>query len=89
MPAPEALNRSRSKAGKPPLVDYHQLTLRIGASDAPRRRMDPYGHDRAAQRAHTVRGHFKIRKTGVYWWRPFIRGEVAEGFVGKSYKVKL
>ena len=22
---------------------------------------------------HSVRGHFKIRKTGVYWWSPFYR----------------
>ena len=24
--------------------------------------------------AHRVRGHFKARKWGVYWWRPFVRG---------------
>lgn len=24
--------------------------------------------------AHYVRGHFKQRKKGVYWWNPFIRG---------------
>lgn len=24
--------------------------------------------------AHYVRGHFKQRRTGVYWWSPFIRG---------------
>jgi len=88
VPAPAALNKSRAKAGKPPLADYHQLTLRIGPHDAPRRRA---GQDtsRATMRAHTVRGHFKIRRSGVYWWRPFIRGEVAEGFAGKRYKVKL
>jgi hypothetical protein len=86
-PAPAALNRSRLKAGKPPLVDYHQLTLRIGPHD--RQGRSPAASDRQGMRAHTVRGHFKIRRTGVYWWRPFIRGEVADGFVGKRYKVKL
>lgn len=25
--------------------------------------------------AHFVRGHFKQRKTGVYWWRHFVRGK--------------
>jgi hypothetical protein len=24
--------------------------------------------------AHYVRGHFKVRKSGVYWWNAFIRG---------------
>jgi hypothetical protein len=24
--------------------------------------------------AHRVRGHFKIRKNGIFWWRPHIRG---------------
>jgi hypothetical protein len=87
IPAPEALNARRRKAGKPEKVDYHQLTLRLGPHDAPRARGGV--SDRGAMRAHTVRGHFKIRKSGVYWWRPFIRGEVAEGFARKSYKVKL
>lgn len=86
-PAPAALNKSRAKAGKPPLADYHQLTLRIGPRDAQAARGG--GSDRNAMRAHTVRGHFKIRRTGVYWWRPFIRGEVAEGFARKTYKVRL
>jgi hypothetical protein len=25
-------------------------------------------------RRHLVRGHFKVGKSGVYWWRPFLRG---------------
>lgn len=82
-----ALNKSRAKAGKLPLVDYHQLTLRIGPRDRSAARGT--ASERATMRAHTVRGHFKIRATGVYWWRPFIRGEIAEGFTGKTYKVKL
>lgn len=24
--------------------------------------------------AHYVRGHFKVRQSGVYWWGPFVRG---------------
>jgi len=24
--------------------------------------------------AHYVRGHFKQRKSGIYWWNSFIRG---------------
>jgi hypothetical protein len=29
---------------------------------------------RADVEAHLVRGHFKRRSSGVYWWNPFIRG---------------
>jgi len=29
---------------------------------------------RTEMRAHMVRGHFKVRRTGVYWWRAFVRG---------------
>lgn len=25
--------------------------------------------------AHTVRGHFKKRKSGLFWWSPFVRGK--------------
>jgi hypothetical protein len=24
--------------------------------------------------AHPVRGHWKLRSTGLFWWSPFIRG---------------
>ncbi len=30
---------------------------------------------RADIAAHYVRGHFKQRKHGVYWWNPFVRGK--------------
>jgi|GEM_PF-3598982 len=37
--------------------------------------------------AHLVRGHFKRRKTGVYWWRPHVAGKGPvrrrEGYVTK------
>jgi hypothetical protein len=86
-PAPEKLNKARRKAGKPPLVEYHQLTLRIGPSERGAARGE--ASSREAMRAHTVRGHFKIRRTGIYWWRPFIRGDVASGFADKSYRLKV
>ena len=25
-------------------------------------------------RSHLVRGHFKVRKTGIFWWRPHTAG---------------
>jgi hypothetical protein len=37
------------------------------------------GIDREAARAHLVRGHFKIRRTGVFWWSSFLRGDAGKG----------
>jgi hypothetical protein len=85
-PTPPKLNKARLKAGKAPLADYHQLTLRGRHSAS---QGSGIGQSDAHMRAHTVRGHFKVRKTGIYWWRPFMRGDVAEGFARKDYKVKL
>jgi hypothetical protein len=43
---------------------------------------------RADIAAHYVRGHFKQRKHGVYWWNPFVRGngdlKRREAYVVKS-----
>lgn len=36
-------------------------------------------------RMHFVRGHFKHRKTGLFWWSMYVRGK--QGFVAKDYEV--
>jgi hypothetical protein len=41
----------------------------------------------AAIRSHFVMGHFKARKTGVFWWSPFVRGRKDVGEVVKTYEV--
>lgn len=33
------------------------------------------GEGRSTPGLHWVCGHFKVRKTGVYWWSPHLRGE--------------
>ena len=38
--------------------------------------------------AHRVRGHFKAKKWGVYWWRPHVRG-VGELKEREGYKITL
>ena len=43
----------------------------------------------AVRRAHLVRGHFKCRKNGIFWWMPHVRGDASLGFVEKDYKVTL
>jgi hypothetical protein len=39
-------------------------------------------------RAHFVRGHFKARKSGVFWWSPHARGDLSRGMVAKDYEVR-
>lgn len=76
------LNRARAKAGKRPLGDFHVLTVRLNKAERAAQRA---GHEHPGMRAHMVRGHFKMRATGMYWWRPFVRGDFDKGFAGKRY----
>jgi hypothetical protein len=39
-------------------------------------------------RLHFVRGHFKHRKTGLFWWSMHARGDKAVGIVEKEYEVE-
>jgi hypothetical protein len=67
------LNKNRVAKGKPPLAEYRIVKMRLtprferavsenGANGAPR-----------STRASMVQGHFKVRKTGIYWWSPHAR----------------
>jgi hypothetical protein len=38
-------------------------------------------------RAHMVRGHFKQKQSGLYWWNSFLRYKKNEGFINKNYIV--
>jgi hypothetical protein len=75
----EKLNRARKRRGKP-LLQSHTL-IRLGAGRGISR-----GGSRAGSKAHIVRGHFKIRKGGVFWWSPHVRGD---GRIGdrEAYRV--
>ena len=45
------------------------------------------GGEAAAMRQHWVMGHFKVRKTGTFWWSPYTRGDLRKGMVVKEYEV--
>lgn len=38
-------------------------------------------------KAHVVRGHFKRRSSGVFWWNSFLRGHRKNGVIEKHYEV--
>ena len=65
------LNRKRASRGKAPLYPHTLLKLGSGISLS-------HGGSRSASRTHIVRGHFKVRKQGVFWWNPHVRGEGAK-----------
>lgn len=43
---------------------------------------------KSKSRMHLRRGHFKQRKTGLFWWNPHIAGKESEYVIEKSYIIK-
>jgi hypothetical protein len=68
------LNRARLSRGKPTLAEH--TVIRISLSNALARAASRPGATRASMFKHLVRGHFKVRKTGVFWWSPHVRGDI-------------
>jgi hypothetical protein len=80
------LNRARRKSGKLPLFEHE--TLKIRALHRPSLVPSGSSRERAAElRAHFVRGHFKTRQSGVFWWGPHVRGRIGRGEITKDYEV--
>lgn len=75
------LNVQRQRRGKLPLLSYSTVSLNLSRSDARSAAKDKT--DAGKLRRHIVRGHFKIRKGGIYWWRPFLRGSLQDGVVAR------
>jgi hypothetical protein len=80
------INRARLKNDKRLLFE-HKL-LRIARRVHKRVYPDGKGHvDHAPMRAHMVRGHWKNRKSGIYFWHPFVRGDAKHGKIEKDYEL--
>ena len=79
------LNRARAKRGKPPMLQFRKVTVSLSRSATARASQRGDG----AMPLHTVRGHFKVRKSGIYWWSPYWRGDASVGVVSRTgYTVK-
>jgi hypothetical protein len=79
------INKARARKDKPPLLSFSKV--RIDLTRAALRRVAGSG-DGGGVRQHIVRGHFKLRKSGVFWWSPFVRGDAQLGaVVRQSYEV--
>ncbi|WP_159012884.1 hypothetical protein [Acidisoma sp. S159] len=81
------INAVRRKKGQRELLDFWSVNLRLSASRS--RALGKSGVLTQEMRAHLVRGHFKIRKSGLYWWSPHVRGDAKFGSVQKVYNVEL
>jgi len=78
------INKARRKMGRPPLLSFRTVRLSLSRT-VERRRSEGQGNPMPL---HMVRGHFKVRKSGIYWWAPFWRGDAAAGVVSrKGYEV--
>jgi hypothetical protein len=80
------LNRKREKHHKYPLSSHILLKIR---TEHKRSLSGPGTGSPAEIRAHFVRGHFKTRKTGIFWWGPHMRGKLEYGYVAKDYQVEV
>lgn len=81
----ETVNRKRAKKGKQPLYEHRVLDIDFCKQGPGRSGL--VGGSGSAMRAHLVRGHFKQRKTGLFWWSPFARGNANHGIVNKEYSL--
>jgi hypothetical protein len=80
------INKARKVRGKRPFVSHSTVKIALTADEE--REARGSGMTQAEMRQHIVRGHFKVRAGGVYWWRPFIRGRAEAGTViREGYRV--
>ena len=83
-PAPQKLNKARSRANKKPFFDYHVLTV---PGDENRR--NSAGSSGRTMRSHLRRGHIRRLSSGKIAWinATLVKGK-ASGFAAKSYGVR-
>ena len=64
----------------------HKL-LKIARRQQRRVYVNGNASDHAPMRGHFVMGHWKHRKTGLYFWHPHKRGDFKRGRIEKDYEV--
>jgi hypothetical protein len=75
------LNRQRARRNNSLLFSYHLVSIPARY----RQRHIADGSSGQGIRAHYVRGHFKVRRTGIFFWSAYQRGNPALGRVHKDY----
>jgi hypothetical protein len=80
------VNVKRKRHGKRPLFSHNILKIRPSVCTGGTAAQTAGGHRDI--RFHYVRGHFKQRASGLYWWSMHGRGRVDVGVVEKDYEVE-
>jgi len=66
---------------------YKKLKLSLKGKQHLQYIREKYSGSANKSRQHLRRGHFKQRKTGLFWWNPHISCKESEYSIEKSYKV--
>jgi len=80
-------NRARQRSGRLPLFEHKVIRLKLRGPERHALAASK-GEQTTPLRAHLVRGHFKVRKTGVFFWSPFVRGDAKAGVIDHRYEVQ-
>lgn len=82
------LNKARRKLGRPPRLAFRKVVVALSRVQARKARQEA-GVGAGRVPLHIVRGHPKVRRTGIYWWSPFWRGDEVNGRVDRTgYEVR-
>lgn len=79
------INHQRRRQGKFELFEHKVLKIASRVRARVPRGVRP--HDYTPMRQHFCRGHFKARKSGVFFWHPHLRGDPARGEISKEYQL--
>jgi hypothetical protein len=82
-----AWNEKRTRKGQEPFVSYRECNLRVPKAMQVQTTSGKTGHGHS-KALHIVSGHLKVRKTGIYWWNSFWRGDANLGTVTKVRKLE-
>lgn len=90
----DKLNKKRRKNRKEPFYEYKVLDIFLGKgirnlpSGKGRRQAAIQQWLKNPSKLHSVIGHFKHRRTGIFWWHSHMRGDADRGAVIKEYNLK-
>jgi len=75
----ERLNRARARCHKYPLIEYRRTSLLLSRVQS--RRVALARNGDSSVRCHEQRGHYKLRRSGLWWWIPHWRGDPKRGVI--------
>lgn len=79
------LNHQRSPRVLPVLVSHSVIKIKL--TRVGQNRAEAHGVTAGDMPWHKVRGHWKVRKTGVFFWRPHHRGDMTHGVKVHEYQI--